>query len=231
MSTRRFIPHGRKHLIAAFVAPLLISIGVIFAAMTPVQAQTSDALTCSQAGHNLSWTNIGQGFNSVRLVHSSGSTSWVNTLPGQASTYIVSDPGASYVVRTSIGGSPIEAPCTPISIDLSCVQANGTLTWDSSNAPWQFVRRVLPGGSDQWVASVPNTTTSYTPDVVGDYFIRVWHGGQPFDNPCTETVATPPVFACSVQGWSINNESFEACLLYTSPSPRDRTRSRMPSSA
>ena len=26
-------------------------------------------------------------------------------------------------------------------------------------------------------------------------------------------------------------ENFEACLLYTSPSPRDRTRSRMPSSA
>ena len=28
--------------------------------------------------------------------------------------------------------------------------------------------------------------------------------------------------------WTLN---FEACLLYTSPSPRDRTRSRMPSSA
>ena len=27
------------------------------------------------------------------------------------------------------------------------------------------------------------------------------------------------------------NKSFEGCLLYTSPSPRDRTRSRMPSSA
>ena len=27
------------------------------------------------------------------------------------------------------------------------------------------------------------------------------------------------------------NASFEVCLLYTSPSPRDRTRSRMPSSA
>ena len=26
-------------------------------------------------------------------------------------------------------------------------------------------------------------------------------------------------------------EDFRACLLYTSPSPRDRTRSRMPSSA
>ena len=29
----------------------------------------------------------------------------------------------------------------------------------------------------------------------------------------------------------INNSVYEACLLYTSPSPRDRTRSRMPSSA
>ena len=27
------------------------------------------------------------------------------------------------------------------------------------------------------------------------------------------------------------SQSFKACLLYTSPSPRDRTRSRMPSSA
>ena len=27
------------------------------------------------------------------------------------------------------------------------------------------------------------------------------------------------------------SESYKACLLYTSPSPRDRTRSRMPSSA
>ena len=28
-----------------------------------------------------------------------------------------------------------------------------------------------------------------------------------------------------------SNEEIEICLLYTSPSPRDRTRSRMPSSA
>ena len=35
-------------------------------------------------------------------------------------------------------------------------------------------------------------------------------------------------FAGSVEGtW----EEFKDCLLYTSPSPRDRTRSRMPSSA
>ena len=30
---------------------------------------------------------------------------------------------------------------------------------------------------------------------------------------------------------AIHNETEESCLLYTSPSPRDRTRSRMPSSA
>ena len=30
---------------------------------------------------------------------------------------------------------------------------------------------------------------------------------------------------------SFRNEMVKACLLYTSPSPRDRTRSRMPSSA
>ena len=28
-----------------------------------------------------------------------------------------------------------------------------------------------------------------------------------------------------------NGERYDVCLLYTSPSPRDRTRSRMPSSA
>ena len=31
--------------------------------------------------------------------------------------------------------------------------------------------------------------------------------------------------------WSLINAKFQDCLLYTSPSPRDRTRSRMPSSA
>ena len=29
----------------------------------------------------------------------------------------------------------------------------------------------------------------------------------------------------------INDQAWSVCLLYTSPSPRDRTRSRMPSSA
>ena len=33
------------------------------------------------------------------------------------------------------------------------------------------------------------------------------------------------------ENWSLTGLSYRACLLYTSPSPRDRTRSRMPSSA
>ena len=32
-------------------------------------------------------------------------------------------------------------------------------------------------------------------------------------------------------GLALNIETYLGCLLYTSPSPRDRTRSRMPSSA
>ena len=33
------------------------------------------------------------------------------------------------------------------------------------------------------------------------------------------------------KGWFVPSDGSVACLLYTSPSPRDRTRSRMPSSA
>ena len=42
-------------------------------------------------------------------------------------------------------------------------------------------------------------------------------------------VGIPPVD--SSDSFTINEAQYEGCLLYTSPSPRDRTRSRMPSSA
>eukprot|EP00656_Telonema_subtile_P033042 TRINITY_DN3643_c0_g1_i2.p1 TRINITY_DN3643_c0_g1~~TRINITY_DN3643_c0_g1_i2.p1 ORF type:complete len:103 (-),score=29.67 TRINITY_DN3643_c0_g1_i2:20-328(-) len=43
-------------------------------------------------------------------------------------------------------------------------------------------------------------------------------------------------FVCTLGGqvgvdWVVKKYNNSACLLYTSPSPRDRTRSRMPSSA
>ena len=39
------------------------------------------------------------------------------------------------------------------------------------------------------------------------------------------------IFCTMRDGGNEHESSWEACLLYTSPSPRDRTRSRMPSSA
>ena len=38
-------------------------------------------------------------------------------------------------------------------------------------------------------------------------------------------------YLTDTEPWKIFEENPESCLLYTSPSPRDRTRSRMPSSA
>ena len=39
------------------------------------------------------------------------------------------------------------------------------------------------------------------------------------------------IFKKDVGEWDVEITTFMTCLLYTSPSPRDRTRSRMPSSA
>ena len=62
-----------------------------------------------------------------------------------------------------------------------------------------------------WVAS-PSTAE----------VIRVREGGQILESISVETNA----YACMLGG-----DDLKTCLLYTSPSPRDRTRSRMPSSA
>ena len=39
------------------------------------------------------------------------------------------------------------------------------------------------------------------------------------------------IMGSSTAWFLTENKDFNGCLLYTSPSPRDRTRSRMPSSA
>ena len=47
-------------------------------------------------------------------------------------------------------------------------------------------------------------------------------------------ISVEPVVAAKDTGYDIREEDLNTlydCLLYTSPSPRDRTRSRMPSSA
>ena len=49
-------------------------------------------------------------------------------------------------------------------------------------------------------------------------------GGGFLMTPFLIFMGVPPAYA-------VANEANNICLLYTSPSPRDRTRSRMPSSA
>ena len=48
--------------------------------------------------------------------------------------------------------------------------------------------------------------------------------------PSIGAKSSKPIIA-AVQGWCVGGGMVMTCLLYTSPSPRDRTRSRMPSSA
>ena len=77
-----------------------------------------------------------------------------------------------------------------------------------------------PGSS-----STPGTTPSATPG----------SGGTPAATPgITPTLTPTPVGTPSggrVKSPALSSPLVSPCLLYTSPSPRDRTRSRMPSSA
>ena len=51
-------------------------------------------------------------------------------------------------------------------------------------------------------------------------------------SPITMVVLWPLILlVVSLSAWNYWGREHVACLLYTSPSPRDRTRSRMPSSA
>ena len=68
-------------------------------------------------------------------------------------------------------------------------------------------------------------------------FLAILYSGRQSETPTIDTAETTPVRAESI---GVRPPSFRQitefsenniCLLYTSPSPRDRTRSRMPSSA
>ena len=56
------------------------------------------------------------------------------------------------------------------------------------------------------------------------------------DNICIDSTDQDQVYEIKFHGKPVNkfplkNSNIENCLLYTSPSPRDRQKSRMPSSA
>ena len=54
---------------------------------------------------------------------------------------------------------------------------------------------------------------------------------SPFDEILDEVIAEMPMDALGPEALDIDHDWTSACLLYTSPSPRDKRQSRMPSSA
>ena len=79
-----------------------------------------------------------------------------------------------------------------------------------------FLLALLPFGRLLWAA----WTGDFGPNPVE--FVQRWTGTWTF-NFLLLTLCITPLRAWTQWHW--------LCLLYTSPSPRDRTRSRMPSSA
>ena len=55
--------------------------------------------------------------------------------------------------------------------------------------------------------------------------------GNTCRSPMAEVIARELLASRELFGVRVRSAGITACLLYTSPSPRDRTRSRMPSSA
>ena len=87
---------------------------------------------------------------------------------------------------------------------------------------------------DESVQNVPITITAWSAEQMEA--VGISHAGDiPFYTPnftwnSEYGKTTPQIY---LRGVGTNNFSpiYQTCLLYTSPSPRDRTRSRMPSSA
>ena len=68
--------------------------------------------------------------------------------------------------------------------------------------------------------------TLYLKGVVPFIFLKAEKNADLLLNPTSYPIAST-LYSCLVE----SNLQASTCLLYTSPSPRDRTRSRMPSSA
>ena len=63
------------------------------------------------------------------------------------------------------------------------------------------------------------------------YLSVVWHRDEPTDERILDSIVMRKLGLRNVNLPKELREKVENCLLYTSPSPRDRQKSRMPSSA
>jgi len=140
---------------------------------------------------------------------------------------------ASYVAsfRQATAVFPPNAPSALNSV--SGGAANISLSWnDNSDNETRFmVERSIDGAAFTEIADLSSGTTSYVDsglDAETTYFYRVRAsnsaGVSGYSNISSATTDSLPSEVDEVA-------NSQTCLLYTSPSPRDRTRSRMPSSA
>ena len=144
----------------------------------------------------------------------------------------------------------VTGPATPVDFcaDVRVVGSEGQITVTGVNAPWQKIDIFGPstGGVFRSICNDnctdPQVITGLPP---GQFIVRIEQSGNNGGsaNFCTVDIAaivtgppTAPVDFCAdvrVVGGEgqITVTGVNACLLYTSPSPRDRQKSRMPSSA
>ena len=151
---------------------------------------------------------------------------WFNTANGEAFFGYVDPSGDAYWVSLSKPGPP-GTPGTNGNDGIPVVISQDTAPPVQEDAIWfntangeAFFGYVDPSGDAYWV-SLSKPGPPGTPGTNGS-------DGNPV---IISQDATPAVKEDSIWFNTSNGEAFGGCLLYTSPSPRDRTRSRMPSSA
>ena len=101
------------------------------------------------------------------------------------------------------------------SIALTVPGRNADATWTATNDAWKF--------------SLPDYIYSWTPATTLNNPAIMNPQASPVATTTYSVTVTEATSLCSASGTVTVNVL--TCLLYTSPSPRDRTRSRMPSSA
>ena len=100
----------------------------------------------------------------------------------------------------------------------------GRVVSDTSTGAYSRARHKLPVDMVAWLTRTIASRCESSEDLI-----------DPLETELAEQQLTPDVIAevrkQSIQGRVILIDGFTVCLLYTSPSPRDATLSRMPSSA
>ena len=140
----------------------------------------------------------------------SDATSWSNISGATNSTYVLTSNDAGYKFRFAV-----------------------TLTNDAGTATANSVQTNTQAGQWYGTGSGSNTTWTAGPGVDTVSIFGVGQGGQgsSYCNQVTSGVGGGGGAAGYSNSVSVTPGQTYYCLLYTSPSPRDRTRSRMPSSA